>query len=127
MLTPSKVTLHRQSQVLELHYGEQQFALSAEFLRVHSPSAEVRGHGRGQEVLQYGKLGVSINAVEPQGNYGVRLVFDDGHGTGIYTWDYLHDLGENHAQYWQVYLDRLQQAGKPRDPTESVVKLINPS
>lgn len=85
-----------------------------EFLRVHSPSAEVRGHGPGQETLQTGKEDVTITAVEPVGLYAVRLVFDDGHATGLYMWDYLQDLGRNMDSYWNRYLDRLAAAGYAR-------------
>ncbi len=88
--------------------------LSCEYLRVYSASAEVRGHGPGQEVLQIGKEGVNITAIEPVGNYGVKLVFDDGHDTGIYRWDYLHELGVNEASNWADYLNRLAEAGHQR-------------
>lgn len=126
MPIPSAVHLHRRSQQLELRFGDDVFFLPAEFLRVHSPSAEVRGHGRGQEVLQHGKLKVAITAVEPQGNYAIRLVFDDGHSSGIYSWDYLHQLGSHQAEYWDTYLAKLKKAGKGRDPDESPVRLISP-
>lgn len=100
------------------------FHLPAEFLRVHSPSAEVRGHGPGQAQLQSGKLHVALNGVEPQGNYALRLVFDDGHNSGIFTWDYLYDLGCHQERYWQAYLDALTAAGKTRDPDTTVVRII---
>ena len=90
--------------------------LSCEYLRVYSPSAEVRGHGPGQEVLQEGKRDVEITAIEPVGNYAVKLVFSDGHDTGLYSWDYLYSLGENQARLWQQYLDRLALAGLYREP-----------
>jgi DUF971 family protein len=91
-----------------------EFELSCEFLRVHSPSAEVKGHGPGQEVLQVGKEGVNIREIEPVGNYAVRLVFDDGHQSGIYSWSYLHELGSRRDEYWRRYLERLAAAGHAR-------------
>jgi DUF971 family protein len=91
----------------------QTFALPFEYLRVYSPSAEVRGHGPGQETLQLGKHEVQVVRVEPIGNYAVRLDFDDGHNTGLYTWAYLHELGMTHAAKWQQYLERLQKLGIP--------------
>lgn len=92
------------------------FNLPCEFLRVHSPSAEVKGHGPGQETLQTGKENVQISAIEPVGHYAVRLVFDDGHDTGLYTWQYLRELGRDQEALWQAYLDRLQAAGYARQP-----------
>ena len=91
------------------------FRLPCELLRVYSPSAEVRGHGPGQEVLQTGKGEVGIASIEPVGNYAVRLVFSDGHDTGLYSWDYLYSLGENQDALWRQYLDRLEKAGASRD------------
>ena len=91
------------------------FELSYEFLRVFSPSAEVRGHGPGQEVLQVGKTSVGISEIEAVGRYAVRPTFTDGHNSGIYSWDYLRMLGEEHARMWQQYLDRLRAAGQSRD------------
>ena len=123
-MTPTKIKLHKQSRTLELHFGAEQFELSAEYLRVHSPSAEVKGHGPGQEVLQHGKQHVGINGVEAVGNYAIKLIFDDTHDSGIYTWDYLYDLGNNFDTHWQTYLDKLTEAGKGRDPNESVVKFL---
>lgn len=90
------------------------FDLPCEYLRVYSPSAEVRGHGPGQEVLQVGKEDVNISAIDPVGSYAVRLHFDDGHNTGLYSWDFLHDLGAHQQEKWQAYLERLQQAGHVR-------------
>lgn len=102
--------------MLEVVFADnQRFRLSCEFLRVYSPSAEVRGHGPGQDVLQTGKKSVSINAVEPVGNYAVKLVFSDGHDSGLFSWEYLHTLGIDHDRLWQQYLDRLKQAGASRD------------
>ena len=121
---PGKIQFHKQSQQLELHFGAEHFLLPAEFLRVHSPSAEVKGHGPGQTVLQYGKKDVRIDRLERAGNYALKLVFDDGHETGIYTWDYFYELGKNQEQLWQTYLDSLHQAGKTREKDTSVVKFI---
>ena len=123
-MTPSKIKLHKKSKDLELHFGGQEFHLSAEFLRVHSPSAEVKGHGPDQETLQHGKKNVGFTGIEAVGNYAIKLIFDDGHDSGIFTWDYLLDLGQNHDQYWQAYLDKLNAAGKSRDADENVVKFI---
>lgn len=122
MPTPTKVHLHRSSNQLELHFRDQMFNLPAEYLRVHSPSAEVRGHGSGQEQLQFGKIHVAITRMEAQGNYAIKLVFDDGHDTGIYTWDYLYELATRYDDYWKGYLQRLHQAGKSRDPDVSAVR-----
>ena len=91
------------------------FRYSCEFLRVYSPSAEVRGHGPGQEVLQVGKQMVGIADIEPVGSYAVKLRFSDGHDTGLYSWDYLYDLGVKHDHYWNSYLARMQQAGASRE------------
>lgn len=123
MVTPSDVKLRRKSNVLELRFNSEIFHLPAEFLRVHSPSAEVRGHGPGQAQLQHGKLNVQLTGAEPQGNYAIRLLFDDGHNSGIYTWDYLYDLGLRQEYYWQAYLDALTKEGKTRDPHTSVVTI----
>lgn len=109
---PTDIRLHRGSGVLALTFDDgEQFDLSAEYLRVHSPSAEVRGHGPGQAVLQVGKENVGISSLEPVGNYALRIFFDDGHNTGLYSWDLLYDLGANQAEYWQAYLDALSEAG----------------
>jgi DUF971 family protein len=120
---PTKINLHTQSKTLVLEYGGEQFELSGEYLRVHSPSAEVRGHGRGQETLQAGKLHVGITAIEPVGRYAIKLIFSDGHDSGIFTWDYLYDLCIHHDQYWDSYLQKLHQESKTRDPDVSVIKL----
>jgi len=112
---PTDIRLHRRSKTLELHYDDGQiFSLSAEYLRVYSPSAEVRGHGPGQAVLQVGKTAVGITGIEPVGHYALQIQFDDGHNTGLYSWDLLYDLGENQSQYWQDYLDSLAEAGYSR-------------
>ena len=113
---PTQLTLHQASRVLEISFDDDSsFRLGFEFLRVYSPSAEVRGHGAGQEVLQVGKRDVAIADIEPVGTYAVKLVFSDGHNTGIYAWNYFYDLGKNHDAYWQQYLDRLSAAGASRD------------
>lgn len=122
--TPTKIQLHKQSQQLELHFGGEQFLLPAEFLRVQSPSAEVKGHGPGQAVLQSGKKDVAISKIERAGNYALKLVFDDGHDSGIYTWDYFYELGKNQEQMWQEYLDNLHNAGKSREKDTNVVRFI---
>ena len=114
--TPTEITLHQKSRVLEIAFdGGERFELSFEFLRVHSPSAEVRGHGPGQEVLQSGKKDVDIVALEPVGTYAVQPRFSDGHATGIYSWDYLYELGTNRETLWREYLQRLQAAGARRE------------
>ena len=119
---PEDIRLRRQSRVLELAYpGETPCQLDWEYLRVHSPSAEVRGHGRGQETLQTGKKHVALVEVRPVGHYALQLVFDDGHDTGIYSWSYLRELCENREHWWQDYLDRLRAAGASRDPDTQVV------
>ena len=113
---PTEIHLHQQSRVLDVTFDDgRMFSLSCEYLRVFSPSAEVRGHGPGQEVLQVGKREVNVNAIEPVGVYAVKLVFSDGHDTGIYSWDYLYDLGMKQDANWKTYLARLEQAGKSRD------------
>jgi DUF971 family protein len=112
---PVRIVVHEASRVLELEYADgRNFRLPFEFLRVYSPSAEVRGHGPGQEVLQVGKAEVGIDSVEPVGNYAIQPRFSDGHATGIYSWDYLQRLGENQQAMWQDYLDRLAKAGGSR-------------
>lgn len=115
---PTEIQLHQHSRILEISYDDgAHFELPCEYLRVYSPSAEVQGHGPGQEVLQIGKEDVGITAIEPVGHYGVKLVFDDGHDTGIYVWSYLYDLGANQTEKWQHYLDRLKAAGYERETT----------
>jgi DUF971 family protein len=113
---PTDITLHQKSGVLEVTFDDgRKFSLPVEYLRVFSPSAEVRGHGPGQEVLQVGKRSVGINAIEPVGVYAVKFVFSDGHDTGIYSWDYLYDLGVKQDAHWKRYLARMAQAGKSRE------------
>ena len=112
---PTGIKLHQKSRLLEVSFDNgETFQLSCEYLRVYSPSAEVQGHGPGQQVLQYGKEAVNIIGIEPVGNYAVVLRFSDGHDTGIYSWDLLYELGTNQEQYWQSYLDRLQEVGYQR-------------
>jgi len=112
---PVSIKLRQKSRLLIVSFDDgSEFELSCELLRVWSPSAEVRGHGPGQEILQKGKENVNIREVEPIGNYAVRLIFDDGHESGIYTWDYLYDLGRRCDSYWQRYLDALAAAGYER-------------
>lgn len=112
---PKVIKFHKQSQQLELAWNEQSFQLSAEMLRVLSPSAEVRGHGAGNEVLQFGKKDVRILKLEPVGNYALKITFDDGHDSGLFNWPYLHQLCHEHARFWQDYLDKLAAAGKSRE------------
>jgi DUF971 family protein len=114
---PTEIKLHQKSRMLEVAFNDgSRFSLPCEYLRVFSPSAEVRGHGPGQEVLQVGKKNVEIKAIEPVGQYAVVLVFSDGHDSGIYSWDYLYDLGRKQDFYWQAYLRRLEEAGASREP-----------
>ena len=112
---PTEIRLHQQSKLLEVRFADGgHFKLPCEYLRVYSPSAEVRGHGPGQEVLQLGKEEVNITAIEPVGSYAVKLEFDDGHNTGLYSWQTLYELGANQETLWQEYLDRLESAGHKR-------------
>lgn len=111
---PNGITLHQKSKTLQLVYGKSHYHLSAEYLRVFSPSAEVRGHGLGQEVLQTNKEHVGINHIEASGNYALKIVFDDGHDSGLFTWDYLYDLAIRRDVHWQDYLNRLKAAGYQR-------------
>jgi len=112
---PVSINLHQKSRILEISFSDgQNFELSCELLRVYSPSAEVRGHGPGQSVLQTGKENVSIDKVEPIGHYAVKLIFDDGHNTGLYSWAYLYNLGENKDELWKDYLQGLEDAGYKR-------------
>jgi len=114
---PTEIKLHQASRVLEVTFANgRSFRLPYEFLRVYSPSAEVRGHGPGQETLQVGKRDVTIASVEPVGHYALRPTFSDGHESGIYSWDYLYDLGERHDELWRRYLERLAAAHASREP-----------
>lgn len=115
-MTPTEIKLHQKSRLFEITFDDgRSFRLPYEYLRVYSPSAEVRGHGPGQEVLQTGKRLVEIRSLEPVGSYAVQPLFSDGHSTGIYSWEYLHELGENQEKLWAQYLQRLQDAGASRD------------
>ena len=112
---PTEIKLHQKSRVMEISFADgRAFRLSYEYLRVYSPSAEVRGHGPGQEVLQTGKREVEIRSLEPVGSYAVQPVFSDGHSTGIYSWDYLYELGEDQDRLWAQYLEKLRAAGASR-------------
>lgn len=128
-MLPTAIKLHKKTAILELSYGDGGvYTLPAEFLRVHSPSAEVRGHGIGQEVLQTGKKHVKINNIEAMGNYAVKLHFDDDHNTGIYTWEYLRNLCLNQSNMWQIYLKKLQMEGGLREdlPADTqIVTIVN--
>ena len=113
---PTEIKFHQKSRILEISFNDgKTFRLSCEFLRVYSPSAEVRGHGPGQEVLQTGKQDVSITHIEPVGNYAIQLNFSDGHNTGLYSWDLLYNYGLNQDAMWQHYLQRLNDAGINRE------------
>jgi len=122
---PTKIQLHKQSQQLELHFGAEHFLLTSEFLRVHSPSAEVMGHGPDQAVLQHGKKDVAISKIERAGNYAIKIFFNDGHDSGIFTWAYLYELGSTREKLWQEYLNALIHSGKTREKDTSIVKFIN--
>lgn len=116
---PTEIKLHQQSRILEIAFADgASFRLPCEFLRVYSPSAEVRGHGPGQEVLQVGKKEVGITRIEPVGSYAVQLTFSDGHATGIYSWDLLYDYGQNQNEMWRHYVKRMEEAGASREATK---------
>ena len=124
-LVPSRIVLNESKDTLTMEYaGDVRHPLPAEYLRVLSPSAEVRGHGRGQEVLQFGKRNVSISAISKSGNYAIQISFSDGHDSGTFSWDYLYELGSHYESKWATYLQTLQQAGQSRDPDIQVVKLV---
>lgn len=119
---PTEIKLHKKDRMLEVAFNDgKRFEFSCEYLRVYSPSAEVRGHGPGQETLQMGKKDVEIVDIQPVGQYAVVLVFSDGHDSGIYSWDYLYDLGMEHDFYWQNYLRRMEEAGASRE-SKALVK-----
>jgi len=123
MAKPTEIKLHQRSRVLEIHFDDGlECNLTCEYLRVHSPSAEVKGHGPGQETLQVGKEDVGIDQIIPTGNYAVKIVFDDGHDSGIFTWSYLHELGTEYENYWQEYLDKLKAAGHARKGSVDIPK-----
>ncbi len=116
---PTEINLRQKSRLLEIAFDDgEHFEFTCEYLRVYSPSAEVRGHAPGQEVLQVGKADVNIEQIESVGAYAIRLYFDDGHDTGIYSWDWLHYLGKNQDKLWQEYLDKLAATGQKRSPLE---------
>ena len=120
---PTAINLHKASKTLSLTYGpDEVYHLPAEFLRVHSPSAEVQGHGN--PILQFGKINVGLSKIEPAGQYALKLTFDDGHDSGLFTWEYLYQLGVRQEELWADYLQQLKEAGKSRDPSESIVKLM---
>ena len=122
-MIPSAINLHKASKTLTLKYASgEEYHLPAELLRVHSPSAEVQGHGN--PILQFGKINVGLSKIEPAGQYALKLTFDDGHDSGLFTWDYLYQLGVRQEELWADYLAELKKAGKSRDPSESVVKLM---
>ena len=128
--TPKNIKLHRRTQILEVVYEidgeESSFNLSAEYLRVFTPSAEVRGHGGGDYDYPTGKERVAITNIEPQGNYGIKLHFSDGHNSGIFTWQLLKELGENFESNWEKYLAQLHERNKTRDPDTQGVKFVDP-
>ena len=116
-MKPVSINVHRKSATLELGYENgKNHTISAEYLRVFSPSAEVQGHSPEQAVLQFGKRNVAFKDLEPQGHYAIKIVFSDGHDSGIYSWDYLYELATNYETKWQQYLEALRVAGKSRDP-----------
>lgn len=115
-MNPTEIILHQQSRTLEIAFEDgMRYTLPFEFLRVYSPSAEVRGHGPGQETLQTGKRNVVLTEIEPAGSYALKLTFDDGHDSGLYTWEHLYELGKYHDAMWQDYLTKLEEAGASRD------------
>ena len=117
--SPTEIKLHQKSRVFEIAFGNgERFELSYAYLRVFTPSAEARGHGPGQEVLQVGKREIGIERIEPVGTYAIRPVFSDGHDSGLYSWDMLYNLGKHHDELWQTYLDRLEAEGKSRNPED---------
>lgn len=122
--TPTDIRLHTKSRVLEICFNDELFTLPCEYLRVHSPSAEVKGHGPGQETLQTHKEEVNIVAIEPVGHYAVRLVFSDSHNSGLYSWDYLYELGSQRLVKWQCYLTKLKSEGIVREAQSNDQYLI---
>ena len=122
--TPSNIKLQTKSRLLEISFDDTVFIFPCEYLRVHSPSAEVKGHGPGQEVLQVDKEKVNIVAIEPVGNYAVRLIFSDAHNSGLYSWDYLYELGVERRSKWQEYLQRLNSANHTRQAQDNDQYLV---
>ncbi|MCD8340457.1 MAG: DUF971 domain-containing protein [Burkholderiales bacterium] len=118
MITPTNINFHNKSKVLDIEFPDAKYSLTYEFLRVFSPSADVRGHAPGEEKLQVGKRDVTIDKVDPMGEYGLRLTFSDGHDSGIYTWEWLEDLGNRKDELWASYLEDLKAAGASRDPDD---------
>jgi DUF971 family protein len=118
MIAPTDITLHQQSHALEIAFDDgTHYRLPYEFLRVYSPAADVRGHGQGQETLQVGKKNIGVTGVEPVGTYALKILFDDGHDNGLYSWEYLQELGEHQEGMWQEYLAKLETAGASREPS----------
>jgi DUF971 family protein len=125
MSIPTRIVVREAKDSLLITFSEvQEYSLPAEFLRVHSPSAEVRGHGEGNETLQYGKRNITIASLEQAGNYALQIIFSDGHDSGIYSWEYLRKLAENQEAMWSVYLEKLHNAGLSRDSESQVIKLL---
>jgi DUF971 family protein len=121
-MTPTNIALHQTSKILELTWPDDvTHNLSCEYLRVSSPSAEVRGHGIGQETLQLGKENVNIKAIEPIGHYAIKLVFDDNHDSGLYSWDLLRELGDNYDEYWTDYLKKCEEQGYERKKPGQII------
>jgi len=123
--TPTDIKLHSKSRFLEIAFDDATFNLPCEYLRVFSPSAEGVGHGPGQEVLQLNKEDVNIVSIEPVGHYAVRLIYSDSHNSGLYTWDYLYELGSERVSKWSAYLEKLAQAGEAREPQSNDKFLIS--
>jgi len=125
MSIPTRVVVREAKDSLLITFSDvQEYSLPAEFLRVHSPSAEVRGHGEGNETLQYDKRNITIASLEQAGNYALQIIFSDGHDSGIYSWEYLRKLAENQEAMWSVYLEKLHNAGLSRDSESQVIKLL---
>jgi len=117
MTAPSKIVYHKRSKLLEVSFADSSYEIPAELLRVYSPSAEVRGHGSGQRKLQTGKKHIGISAVEPVGNYAIRITFDDGHDSGLFAWDFLEELGRDQQRFFNEYVDEMKTANASRLPT----------
>jgi len=124
MKIPTKIQLHKKAKLLDIHFGETSYSLPAEFLRVNSPSAEVQGHGPDQAILQHGKKFVGIDKIEAAGNYGLRLYFDDGHNSGIFTWPLLEQLGANRSEIDAQYEEKLHRANLSREPNAQVINIL---